>query len=224
VTKIGLEANGALGRVSVEFEKVGEYYSHAIWLLIDKERIPVFKSFEDLSALNIPCFTDLHRQDQVLLLTGAKGSCLWSMSVQLGELKPVTKSVQIRPDDFEFSSRYGLNANANVKVAQHHTCLFFDVACRVKEPVAKLGSEYLKSETFECLGTGRVRGLASQSINVRKHVWFGGNSAEKLFEFAPNPRCLVACKPYTNLRFYAPQATIDAYPATVQWSYAFWTM
>lgn len=226
--KTVLEANGILGRVSVEFQLVDDYYSHVIWLQKnEKERISIFKSYENPSLPNVPCFTQLHRQGQTLFLTGANGPCHWSMSVELGEWQHnESESSPLQNNVFTFEDRYGLNAPENLRFDSRFEFLFFDVACRLKEGVSELGSEYSKSEEFVYVDPrGDLFNIVKQdSASPKFWLAFGTSPLNKSLDCNPSPQCLVSREPTTNLRFFPPDIPIEKYPATVQWSYGFWAM
>jgi hypothetical protein len=66
--------------VRVEFTKTGDVISHTIFLVDGSEKVSVLTS--RINAPGLPCFTELHQQEDLLFLTGADGPCHWSMSVQ----------------------------------------------------------------------------------------------------------------------------------------------
>jgi hypothetical protein len=224
--KITLEADGILGRICVELQLEGDYYSHGIWLLRDNERIPIFHSCEDPSLPNLPCFTQLHRQGSNLFLTGTNGPCHWSMSVEVGDATPRGPGDLPDAEKFRFNERYGLNApHRNPNDPAFHY-LFFDVACRIRGDVKRLGSLYSKSEGVEYLEKCQASSgqMFQPSKSKKAQVTFGANPDEIAMRFNPDPKCLVARDQENNLRIYSSDEAIAKYPGTVQWSYAFWTM
>jgi hypothetical protein len=226
-SKITLETDGLLGRICVEFQLQGDYYSHDIWLQRDDERIPILRSCEDPSRPGHPCFTQLHRQGKNFFLTGANGPCHWSMSVEVGEAYfrgPADK--EAAADPFLFDERYGLNAPHRNRSDPAFHFLYFDVACRIKADVEKLGSFYAKSDRVEQVGKRQASsGQLSQSDNPEKSVvTYGANPDGAGLRLDPDPKCLVSRDEENNLRIYSSDETLAKYPGTVQWSYAFWTM
>ena len=76
-------AQGGKG-VQVEFTKLDDLISHAIYVVNSGEKTPVLIS--QINEPGQPCFTELHQQGDTLFLTGAGGPCHWSMSVGKGEM------------------------------------------------------------------------------------------------------------------------------------------
>jgi hypothetical protein len=223
-SKTTLEANGILGRICVEFEKVCGHYSHMIWLLIDNERIPVFKSVEDPVQANLPCFTELHQQGKNLFLTGANGPCHWSMSVEVGEARLRISEGLPASEAFLFAERFGLNApHSNTSDPSFHF-VFFDIACRVKDDVAMLGTAYSKSESVEYLSDCQANsGQIWQIIGHDKaKITFGANPERELLRFDPDPKCFLELEQDNILRISSAESADKKYPATVQWSYGIW--
>ncbi len=225
-SKITLEVNGYQGGNSVEFEQVGDTYSHTIWLQKGQERIAVFKSVENSALLNLPCFTQLHQQGKNIFLTGANGPCHWSMSVAIGECLTNLDASFPEGDLFSFDHRYGLNAPDSFNDEPKTEFISFDVACRLKEPVSNLGSEYVKAEGFSYVG------LSTKSLDAVKPVdgmsnmgmMFGANRLKANNDTTCHPTCRVTRDPSSNLRFYALEMSIEQYPATIQWNYGFWVV
>jgi hypothetical protein len=222
-SKTVLEASGIEGRVCVEFQQVDNRFTHEVYLLNGNERILVFSSFENPSLANLPCFTELHQQGKNLFLTGANGPCHWSMSVEVGEATPRGADDLPDKEKFLFAGRYGLNAphrNTNVPAFQF---LFFDVACRIKEDIRRLGTHYsmLDSVVYDCnfkASSGRI----SQPSNIDKsEMRFGANADGDTLRFDPEPKCLLA-REESGLRIFSSEEAIKKYPATVQWSYGVW--
>lgn len=219
-----LEATGHEGRICVEFEKVGEDYSHAVWLVSDTNRIPIFRSFEQSSRPNLPCFTELHQQGKNLFLTGANGSCHWSMSVEVGDATLRGPGDLPDKEKFLFNKRYGLNApHRNPNDPTFHF-LYFDVACRLKEDVAGLGTVYAKSEAVEYVGDEHAKsGLIWQVAgNDKLTISIGANANRELLRFDPDPKCLIVREQDDQLRISSSESADRKYPATLQWKYGIW--
>ncbi len=223
-SKTTLEARGPAAHICVEFEKVGDYFSHGIWLLVGNERIPVFQSCENPNQLHLPCFTELHQQGKNIFLTGANGPCHWSMSVEVGDA--TSRGPGDLPDNekFRFNTRYGLNAphlNPNIPAFQF---LFFDIACRLKEDVVGLATVYTKSEVVEYFGDNLSKPSQTCQVRWQDHqaVSFGANADREVLRFDPDPKCLLVCEPAHQLKISTSQSGDKKYPATVQWSYGIW--
>lgn len=71
----------------VEFHKSKDRFEHVILAIAGERQFPVLISCEDRAAnsLQVPCFQELHQQEQTLYLTGASSACHWSLSVQVVE-------------------------------------------------------------------------------------------------------------------------------------------
>jgi hypothetical protein len=222
--KTVLEASGVTGTVRVEFERVGDYFSHVIWLQTEQDRIPVFRSFEDPSITNVPCFTALHQQDKNLFLTGTNGPCHWSMSVEVGDARLQMPVDSPLAEAFRFNERYGLNApDRDTRNPSFHF-LFFDVACRIKEDVLEMSTLYTKSEAVEYQGESQANsGQLWQIVGHEKaKLAFGANPDHETLRFDPAPKCLLVREQDDLLRISSSESAERKYPATVQWSYGVW--
>ena len=221
--KTVLEANGVSGRVCVEFEFANGRFSHTIWLVGDNQRTAILKSVDDPADLQLPCFTELNFQDKNLFLTGANGQCNWSMSVEVGDAR--FRGPQELPDaeKFAFSQRYGLNAPSLNVAEPAFQFLYFDVACRLKEEVPRLGTVYLRADATEHpMKFAANSGQLQQTLGSAKaELLFGSNPEPDLLQFDPDPQCILTREPGDLVQFSTAQR-IEEFPATIQWSYGFW--
>lgn len=219
-----LQADGISGRVGVEFELQEGRYSHDIWLVVDGERIPVFKSVENPTELHLPCFTELHQQGMNLFLTGANGPCHWSMSVEVGDAR--FRAAQEAPsgDSFPFDDRYGLNAPGDDTGEVAFRFLYFDVACRMKEPVPGLGTVYSRAGALEHLGKfTSSSGRLWQKVGFENaELTFGANPEVESMRFDPDPQCVLSRESGDRIFVTTAKPAAQSYPATVQWSYGYW--
>jgi hypothetical protein len=226
-----LEATGMTSRrLSVEFYKTGDRYWHLIVAIDGNKRFPVLKSFEGEEGQvlpHIPCFQEFHQQGQTLFLTGATAVGHWSMSVQVGEAHPPEKENRDIEQQFMFKQRFGLNApNKPMDGGAFFQFLSFEVACRVKQSVHHIGSEYLKAENYDChvSGVSTSAMLASPDDDTPIIHLLGNDPFLKNLALSPNPDCSLVHADATNLRFFSPCDSPDELPATIQWRYGVLSM
>lgn len=168
----GLEAGRG---VRVEFYRIGDLFSHALWLDTVKVEGPLLHSEVGLP----PCLTQLHQQPGSMLLTGSAGGCHWSMSVE------------------------GLGPGI----------LLFDVACRIKQPMAGLCSVYRLGDGLQ----GEVSERGELAVIRLSNV-----GSLKIGSRAESHRCRVLQPSPKVLQIGSPDSPSQQFPATARWSYAVW--
>jgi hypothetical protein len=129
--------------VRVEFTKTGGVISHTIFLVNGVERMPVLAS--RINAPGIPCFTELHRQDDLLFLTGADGHCHWSMSIesrQESERPGFVFDVACRIKDLslELCTEYSVHARGELRVDAFDDSTRVDVVSDASVRIAVAGA------------------------------------------------------------------------------------
>lgn len=139
----------------VEFAWSGDRFRHVISVAQGAERLPLLSTIEgDVGALfpPSPCYTELHRQEQTLFLTGATSACHWSLSVEAAQAL------------FQGLPKCSLT---------------FDVACRLRSAPALLGSEYRLEEADGIKVQRNTRGELSfvQSPSEAEFVLLSGELA-----------------------------------------------
>ncbi len=105
--------------VQVEFAKIGDMISHTIFLVNGEQKLPVLSA--KVNASNLPCFTELHQQGDILFLTGANGPCHWSMSVesrQTVEGRDLLFDVacRIKEPSLKLSTEYSVHRQGTLRV------------------------------------------------------------------------------------------------------------
>lgn len=219
-----LEAAGVRGRVRTEFQAADNRYSHEIWSIRGNDKVLMLKADVNQAMPGAACFTQVHRQDETVLLTGSTGPCHWSMGVQIGEVR---FAESLDPEVLsQFEQRYGLNAPR--KKGHRTLChfLYFDVACRIQQAVPSVRCEYMLAEGV----VYRVRNAGNTGVIMNPAMMMAGilqvvaNPFSNELEIFPNPCCRISHSSHMNLRFYAPEMAIEAYPATMRWSYGFWVI
>jgi len=193
----------------VEFHWAGDRYRHTIVAITGDQDHPLVESVEGEEGDShppSPCFMQLQRHAQTLLLTGATSVSHWSVSVETvffgqheGRGTSLPKRQQWELEWLPDSARHILS---------------FDVACRLKQETSALGSTYNMLEAITSNGT-----LVQFSDTAKQSITGGLVVDPKL--------AAVSCQPShtsskTSLLEVSPLHTFPSqFPATLRWRYTF---
>jgi|GEM_PF-2911314 len=196
--------------VRVEFEKQDDRFTHAIFSVTEDGSLPLLQSLEgspDDYSPPSPPFAELHRQSDILFLSGATTLGHWSMSVQIAQVKESDFSSRL------FDKRYGLNEQP--KVPEEAYYLEFEIACRLKSLPSGLGSAYRIVE--DVVGLPFRSGMELVHSQSPCLVLLGSSAIE------PAQHCHVLAAPteHNPQQFLVKPAEKfpESYPTTIQWRY-----
>ncbi len=193
-----LAALDAQGRgVRVEFKKQGDRLGHTLCAVTDQGVVSLCTSVEDTAVACFPAsppWTELYRQQQTLLLTGATSQGHWSLTVRAA-VEIVSQPAAV----------------AGLQPGSHG--LIFDVACRLKAEPTTLGSGYRCTET-----------VPGQPQGDDGFLWTNQGGGQILALPLPadsHTRGGTALMAETGRLRFEPSGQVPGqYPATVQWRYA----
>ena len=210
--------------VRVDFNWSGDRFRHIIFAIRDQESVPLLESVEGTTneqAPPSPPLTELHEQDEKVFLTGATSVGHWSLSVEARQLAEDREESIVEL----FHPRAGLNNSdrSTCRLASEpggrFLLLWFDFACRVKQKVETLGTEYRSTDAARCgmFEFGRVAFATNRQSELGSHVLLGSFSRPKYT--AGVVAEVGQQQDAATLRITpAAEITVDL-PSTVQWQY-----
>lgn len=194
--------------VHVEFSKQGDRFDHKILAKHGCTSVPILKSLGETREQYpiVPIWSELHDQGETLFLTGMTSEAHWSMSVH---------SDSMSEDNINSRLSSGVNSStgASNNITKCHY-LSFDVACRLKKRLPRLGSLYQAYDADVRVGPHFE--LKARLVQKQPHsVIIGSLSLEQprtcnVFSVIPERELLISPE---------LKELPTAFPATIQWKY-----